>query len=242
MKRISKLFTFMIFIMTLLSTPSLFALSHAHPEAPTSTLPTLPDKARILTCPHCGGKKEIMNLLSGNTIGARLWSDNKQVAPMLPSPSAVQKCPHCKHFYLLSRQTDAEYGEDYSNELGTLTYKEIKKALKESADWNMNQEEKLSVRLLLLWTYNDKYTRGIPTEEQNIPKKEEAYINENIDTLLTLVTDHVFKAELFRERGKFEECIQELKLVDTKEKFIESIVSKMSKKAKAKDKTLWRIY
>ena len=47
--------------------------------------------ARILTCPHCGAKKEVLSLLSGNTFGQQVWSDNKTIAPMLPRVSFVQK-------------------------------------------------------------------------------------------------------------------------------------------------------
>ena len=52
--------------------------------------------AKITSCPHCGGEKEIMSLMSGNYIGAELWSDGKLIAPMLQKPSPVQKCPHCR--------------------------------------------------------------------------------------------------------------------------------------------------
>lgn len=47
----------------------------------------LPGNPQILTCPYCGQTKNIMSLLSGNTFGAQLWSDNKQIAPMLPEIS-----------------------------------------------------------------------------------------------------------------------------------------------------------
>lgn len=63
-----------------------------------------PANARILTCPHCQGKKEVMQLLSGNTFGAELWSDSKEDAPMLPQVSYVQKCPHCGKYFLMSSQ------------------------------------------------------------------------------------------------------------------------------------------
>ena len=50
-----------------------------------------PANSLVVKCPHCGGKKELLQLISGNTLGAEQWSDAKQIAPMLPrvSPSAV---------------------------------------------------------------------------------------------------------------------------------------------------------
>ena len=49
----------------------------------------MPGPAQILTCPYCGEKKKIMSLLSGNTFGAKLWSDNKKISPMLPEISLI---------------------------------------------------------------------------------------------------------------------------------------------------------
>ena len=54
-----------------------------------------PGYARIVYCPYCGEKKELLSLMSGNTIGARYWSDLRMRAPMLPEVSPVQKCHHC---------------------------------------------------------------------------------------------------------------------------------------------------
>lgn len=64
----------------------------------------LPGNPQILTCPFCGSEKKIMSLMSGNTFGAKYWSDNQRIAPMLPDISFVQKCPNCGKYMLLSRQ------------------------------------------------------------------------------------------------------------------------------------------
>ena len=55
----------------------------------------LPANAAILCCPHCGGHKNVLQLMSGNTFGSTRWSDAKQQAPMLPMVSYIQRCPHC---------------------------------------------------------------------------------------------------------------------------------------------------
>ena len=57
----------------------------------------IPANSLLVKCPHCGGKKELLQLISGNTCGSELWSDVKQVSPMLPKISPVQKCPECGH-------------------------------------------------------------------------------------------------------------------------------------------------
>src|SRR5262245_39857507 len=62
----------------------------------------MPGPDRIVACPHCNGLAKHLTLLSGNTIGARTWTDGKQLAPMLPRPPAVVKCRHCAECYWLS--------------------------------------------------------------------------------------------------------------------------------------------
>lgn len=60
------------------------------------------DSPLRLTCPRCGRLKHIRTILSGNTIGARCWSDGRWYYPMLEQPSPYQKCPKCGHYYLLT--------------------------------------------------------------------------------------------------------------------------------------------
>ena len=62
----------------------------------------LPGPDQMIACPKCKGVARYMTLMSGNTFGARVWTDGKQVAPMLPNPPAVVKCRHCEECYWLS--------------------------------------------------------------------------------------------------------------------------------------------
>lgn len=38
-----------------------------------------PNRSKIVTCPFCGAKKELMTLASGNSIGATHWSDYRVI-------------------------------------------------------------------------------------------------------------------------------------------------------------------
>jgi len=71
----------------------------------------MPGAPTKLTCPHCGKSKYIESLLSGNTFGARLWSDSKRFYPMWHSPSPVQQCPHCGGFFFFSDSNPLNYRE-----------------------------------------------------------------------------------------------------------------------------------
>ena len=133
----------------------------------------LPGNPRILVCPFCGKEKEIMSLVSGNTCGAELWSDNKQIAPMLPEISYVQRCPHCGKYYITGRQ-EVKYAKDgYSFEKGLLSYPEMKEAFVQlSEEGFLNKKEESNVRMMLHHATNDFYYRSddnkeILTEEKN---------------------------------------------------------------------------
>ena len=41
----------------------------------------IPGPDQIVACPKCNGLAKYRTLLSGNTFGARVWTDGKQDAP-----------------------------------------------------------------------------------------------------------------------------------------------------------------
>lgn len=191
-----------------------------------------PNNAKIVKCPYCGAKKELMSLGSGNTFGAQYWSDLKVKAPMLPNISPVQKCAECGKYYLEYKQ-EASEGEKYSFEDGKLTYWEWKEAYGQLCDEGIDEEDLLNVRGWLVQSFNDFFYRG---EEIIMPPQDECLfikgvINELINTINWSETfDPLFpggvsfgdpaqeelvwssklspllKAELYREAGEFQKC------------------------------------
>ena len=139
--------------------------------------------AQILTCPQCGGTKKVKRLVSGNTYGQTVWSDNKVFAPMLSRVSFVQKCSSCGAYYLLSRQK-TKYSNDFSSNLGELSYEEMKEAWTalKTLD-NLTENERLAMLMMLLWAYNDKYNRYAVKE---IPEDEFLFMKGIINILLGL--------------------------------------------------------
>jgi len=63
----------------------------------------VPGDDEILGCPSCGAPHRRGSLVSGNTEGARWWSDGKREAPMLPSSPLVTCCRGCGRYFWLSR-------------------------------------------------------------------------------------------------------------------------------------------
>ena len=185
----------------------------------------MPGNPQILICPFCVTEKQIMSLISGNTFGAELWSDNKQIAPMLPEISYVQKCPHCGKYYITGRQ-EVKYAKDgYSFEKGLLTYPEMKEAFTQlSEEGFLNEKEEINVRMMLHHAYNDYYYR---TEEKKVISEEDKTLfHENGLWLINnLITDSVMKAEFYREIGEIDTAKSILDSITVEDEFLKRIVT-----------------
>lgn len=185
----------------------------------------MPGNPQILICPFCGTEKQIMSLISGNTFGAELWSDNKQIAPMLPEISYVQKCPHCGKYYITGRQ-EVKYAKDgFSFEKGLLTYPEMKEAFTQlSEEGFLNEKEEINVRMMLHHAYNDYYYR---TEEKKVISEEDKTLfHENGLWLINnLITDSVMKAEFYREIGEIDTARSILDSITVEDEFLKRIVT-----------------
>lgn len=166
--------------------------------------------ARILICPHCGIKKEIMSLISGNTFNAEYWSDGKRIASMLPEISLIQKCPSCNRYYLIYKQSVIHSEDDEpSFEQGLLSYPELKEAFAFLKEELINDDE-LSIRMMLVHGYNDWFYRS--EEKHIVTEDEECLFVDNVKHLVALLADdntlqaQLLIAELYREIKDFEEC------------------------------------
>lgn len=192
-----------------------------------------PDFAELVTCPYCGTKKELMRLASGNTLGASYWSDNKQIAPMLPSVSPVQKCPHCNKYYVKGKQY-SEKGDDYSFQLGTLSYPEWKEAYNQfvgqyeqssrGATDNkplnkhtiITDQDMVNIRFFMIQAYNDYFHREMVAE----PSHDEylficQIIKDFINTFdWSSIKTFLLKAEFYREANEMEKCAETLDSLD----------------------------
>ena len=185
----------------------------------------MPGNPQILICPFCGTEKQIMSLISGNTFGAELWSDNKQIAPMLPEISYVQKCPHCGKYYITERQ-EVKYAKDgYSFEKGLLTYPEMKEAFTQlSEEGFLNENEEINVRMMLHHAYNDYYYR---TEEKKVVSEEDKTLfhKNGLWLINNLITDSVMKAEFYREIGEIDTARSILDSITVEDEFLKRIVT-----------------
>lgn len=196
-----------------------------------------------LTCPHCGEVKYILTLLSGNSLGGKIWSDSRRIYPMMLRPSSIQRCPHCgKYFHILdcshkpadipshifelrkpeesqAEKTPEELArkqreekirqEGYDNRFGELNYMEFIEAEPYIVTENATQERIIDYKLLYIYAYNDaKYGRFI-SEREDIPVFYQQKFKEfAMDVIESYGEDEILSAELWRELGRFEQCIR----------------------------------
>ena len=64
----------------------------------------IPGPILIIPCPICSFQGKKRTLISGNTFGAELWSDGKQIAPMLPEYPILCKMPEMRILFLHERK------------------------------------------------------------------------------------------------------------------------------------------
>ena len=177
----------------------------------------LPANAKIVKCPFCGERKELLNLASGNTFGAKHWSDQKMIAPMLPRVSPVQKCPKCGKYYLEYKQPYKE-GDDWSSECGELSYQEWKEAYEQfKSDKRIKRDDMQVIRHHIIMAFNDEYYRY---GDNMAEAQEEAFfieiINDYIASNKWNSQNMLFKAELYRETGEMTKCEEVLSQISTK--------------------------
>ena len=65
----------------------------------------IPGPTIYYKCPICELLSSTGSLVSGNTIGSRLFSDGKSISPMLPEFPVMNKCQDCNHSFWLNDST-----------------------------------------------------------------------------------------------------------------------------------------
>lgn len=182
----------------------------------------IPANPRLLKCPHCGGEKPVLSLMSGNTFGGRKWSDTKGEYPMLPRVSAVQKCPHCGKYYFTNEAFTGRTQEGYGGETGQLDYQQALEAFRQLDPETRSRELRAQMLLELLWAWNDHFSR----RGENVPSEEDlALFRSCADELIGIRTVRISRnffgrkkeetvppdllcCELHRECGRFDECLE----------------------------------
>lgn len=169
-----------------------------------------PGPTLIYSCSTCEKNIAYRTINSGNTFGARYWTDGKRDAPMLPEEPWLIKCPHCDTFIWVDELTQlGEIDHWYSEGINAVEFADVQSAITPScldyAYFNMDtvsdpQKERY-VRLQTWWAFNDcrRKSEEIPLSSMEI---------ENLHAFINLLdeneeNDRLMKAEVLRELGEF---------------------------------------
>jgi hypothetical protein len=188
----------------------------------------IPGPIYIYKCPHCGNILRNDSLLSGNTFGAKRYSDGRIIAPMLSENPDLTKCKQCHTFFWLSKlieigsidysarkeRTNISYEWRYAKNAEFLNISDYFKALAQGLAENKGEE--IYIRKKIWWAYNDRIRNS-----ENIfkSKNDEKRWADNVNKLLALldktnVNEQIMRAEIHRNLGNFEQCIEILQSID----------------------------
>lgn len=181
-----------------------------------------PGPIEVVRCPLCGHLGQYHTINSGNTFGARYYTDGRRVAPMLLEAPAVLVCPECSGAFWLSQAeavgTYDPYGSDAENvdpawtaarplaepDEGTY-FGWLDRLLASSPD------RERDLRVFAWWRGNDRHRETQPTDERD-PAAPVLAREANLRALLRLLTsgdapDVLMQAEILRELGEFDQAL-----------------------------------
>ncbi|MDY6832129.1 MAG: hypothetical protein SWC96_09885 [Thermodesulfobacteriota bacterium] len=190
----------------------------------------IPGPSIVRECSACGKFFIEDTVSSGNTFGARFWTDGKIKAPMLPDQPELVKCEFCGALIWIEEQkpigeiapAERRYGykepppvnEGVNNSKAgrftgvipglTPTFWDYARLIKAGVD---DKQKERYLRLRAWWAGNDPRRKP----DQSEPTPLDPFEIENLRALITFLNesddhDRLMKAEALRELGEFEEA------------------------------------
>jgi tetratricopeptide (TPR) repeat protein len=187
----------------------------------------LPGPDYIYECPCCGNLLKRGSLTSGNTFGAELYSDGKQIASMLPSFPDLTKCKKCDNIIWLSDCKEVgvyDIWDDSANDEMKIKWKNADKVefltihdLLRALRMYKSQAREKTIRIWIWWAFNDRVRDG--GKEIFVEEHDKDIWEENCRSLLNLLdkndmNETIQIAELYRNLGEFEKCIETIDSID----------------------------
>jgi hypothetical protein len=168
----------------------------------------------IRVCTACAKYIKQFTWASGNTFGARFWTDGKVKGHMFPASQQFVKCPHCSALVWIYelKEVDRIAPREHINSADYM-FKDacppIMPTMKDTVDFlaraPMDKEKELYLRVQIWWAGND------PRRESDTPPPLEPLEKENLRILAPLLREGgdrewIMGAETFRERGMFKKA------------------------------------
>lgn len=198
----------------------------------------------IYKCPGCGNLIISASLLSGNNIGAKIYSDGKQIAPMLPEFPELTKCFKCKKIFFLSEAEEIgtcfcyTYGHQDLFDINNGKIVRCRRPYYQFTPWGKvqiaqhlkikdyfkaldtgiakNKKEELFIRVKIWHSYNDRIRNG---KKLFTNENDELMWRNNCNSLISLLEpskleQKIMIAELKRNLGDFDGCIKIINKID----------------------------
>src|SRR5574344_1230270 len=168
----------------------------------------------VYKCPNCGNLITKGSLMSGNTFGAKIFSDGKRIAPMLPEFPNLTKLKEIGTYEWGDNENPQWQKADNADFLEIEDYyNAIIKGIAE------NKNEELIIRKQIWWSYNDRIREG---QEIFNDESDELRWLENVQKLKALldqtdINQRIMIAEINRNLGDFETCINVIQSIDNDE-------------------------
>ena len=173
-----------------------------------------PGPTIIRKCSACGKHIAQHTIGSGNTFGARFWTDGKRNTPMLPDQPWLVKCQHCGTLIWIDEQTQVGEISPWGSETDARNlFPEARSVsiptLQDYADFlvagEIDKNKERYVRLRAWWVGND------PRRETGQSMQFDSFETKNLRAFLALLdeaedNDRLMKAEVLRELGEFNEA------------------------------------
>jgi len=184
----------------------------------------------ILSCPQCDALVRMKSMASGNTFGARYWTDGKRFAPMLSEQIRLVRCVNCLGFYWideaksvgevpfgvyknpLTKITEGPAGGVPGNWLDALHIEQIElDGLIEAKrqDVGRTEEETVYIFTQIWWSMNDLVREQMQRIDEGSSLAEpHPLFNEHLQEFMGYLNtssdiDKLMKAEMLRELGRF---------------------------------------
>jgi hypothetical protein len=161
----------------------------------------------VRECPHCKAHVVQEETVSGNTIGAKFYTDGKREAKMLPNHPWLAKCPECSMLFWVDEAVEVDSGFQAAKGKQQVLAPSGKEMLDFLTGPALTQDKELYLRVRAWRSANDAWRRN--------PNATPAFSKEQVQNLKAFSdmldekepNQRILKAEIARELGNFDECL-----------------------------------